>query len=98
MAGKASGTIREPIGRVGQRRQVVIPREMFETLCMREGDFVAFARRGNGVLIKPKRVVDPDDVLTPEEAKKVRHGMKQIKEGRFKLWRDVKHELGRYDC
>jgi hypothetical protein len=40
-------------------------------------------------------LVDDDTVLTPQEAKMVRHGMKQIKEGRFKLWRDVKHELGR---
>jgi hypothetical protein len=47
------------------------------------------------VLIKPQRVTNPDDVLTSAEAKKVRHGMKQIKEGRFKLWRDVKHEQGR---
>ncbi|MBI5220775.1 MAG: AbrB/MazE/SpoVT family DNA-binding domain-containing protein [Candidatus Liptonbacteria bacterium] len=87
--------IKERIGRVGQRRQVVIPREMLETLNIQEGDFVAFSEQVNGVLIKPKRVVDPDDVLTPEEAKAVRKGIKQIKEGRFKLWRDVKHELGR---
>jgi bifunctional DNA-binding transcriptional regulator/antitoxin component of YhaV-PrlF toxin-antitoxin module len=80
---------------VGQRRQVVIPREMLETLNLQEGDFVAFSQHANGVLIQPKRVADPEDVLMPAEAKKVRHGMKQIKEGRFKLWRDVKHELGR---
>jgi hypothetical protein len=47
------------------------------------------------LLVKPKRLVDPDDVLTPAEAKKVRHGIEQIKAGRFKLWQDVKHELGR---
>jgi AbrB family looped-hinge helix DNA binding protein len=88
-------TTQERIGRVGQRRQVVIPREMLATLNLQEGDFVAFSKQTNGVLIKPKRVVDPDLVLTPAEAKKVRHGIKQIKEGRFKLWRDVKHELGR---
>jgi len=85
---------RERIGRVGQRRQVVIPREILESLSLREGDFVAFSRQANGVLVKPKRLVDPDDVLTPAEAKKVRHGMQQIKEGRFKLWQDVKPELG----
>lgn len=85
----------ERIGRVGQRRQVVIPREILESLKLREGDFVAFSRHANGVLVKPKRLVDPDDVLTPAEAKKVRHGMEQIKEGGFKLWQDVKHELGR---
>jgi AbrB family looped-hinge helix DNA binding protein len=48
---------------VGQRRQVVIPREMLETLNIREGDFVAFAEWKNGVLIKAKRLVDPDDTL-----------------------------------
>jgi AbrB family looped-hinge helix DNA binding protein len=94
MAGKTTVT-KERIGRVGQRRQVVIPREMLEILNLQEGDFVAFSQQTDGVLVKPKRVVDPDDVLTPAEAKKVRQGMKQIKEGRFKLWRDVKHELGR---
>jgi len=80
---------------VGQRRQVVIPREMLESLSIREGDSVAFSMLANGVLVKPKRLVDPDDVLTPGEAKKVRRGIEQIKEGRFKLWRDVKRELGR---
>jgi AbrB family looped-hinge helix DNA binding protein len=94
MAGKTTGT-EERIGRVGQRRQVVIPREIFDNLRMREGDFVVVEQRGGVVVIKPKKLVDPDDVLTPAEAKKVRHGMKQIKEGRFKLWRDVKHELDR---
>jgi AbrB family looped-hinge helix DNA binding protein len=94
MRPKAAGTP-ERIGRVGQRRQVVIPREILESLRLREGDFVAFSRQANGVLVKPKRLVDPDDVLTPAQAKKVRRGMEQIKQGRFKLWRDVKHELGR---
>jgi hypothetical protein len=65
MAAKTA-TTQERLGRVGQRRQVVIPHE-----------------------------IDPQDVLTPAEGKRVHLGMKQIKEGRFKLWRDVKHELGR---
>lgn len=90
-----SATTQERIGRVGQRRQVVIPREMLETLNIREGDFVAFAEQKNGVLIKPRRVVDPDDVLTPEEAKIVRRGEAQLKRGESKPWRDVKHALSR---
>jgi AbrB family looped-hinge helix DNA binding protein len=81
------------IGRVGQRRQVIIPREILESLNLREGDFVAFTRSADGVLVKPKRLIDPDDVLTRAEAKRVRQGMEQIKAGRFKLWRDVKHAL-----
>lgn len=61
-----------------------IPNRLFLPMATIEKSFV-----------KPKRLVDPDDVLTPAEAKKVRHGMEQMKAGRFKLWRDVKHELGR---
>jgi hypothetical protein len=38
-------------------------------------------------LLQRRRVqaLNPDDVLTPAEAEKVRHGMKQIRQGRFKL-------------
>ena len=89
-----TATTKEKIGRVGQRRQVVIPREMLETLKLQEGDFVAFQKQPNGVLIKPKRVAGPDDVLTPAEAKKVRHSLKQIREGKTKPWSQVKHDLG----
>jgi len=85
----------EKIGRIGRRRQVVIPREFLETLNIQEGDFVALTRKSNGVLIKPKRPAGGDTILTPLEAKMVRRGMKQIKQGRFKVWSDVKHELGR---
>jgi AbrB family looped-hinge helix DNA binding protein len=92
MASKTATT--EKIGRVGQRCQVVIPREILETLKLRAGDFVAFRRQPNGVLIKPKRVVDPDDVLTQAQAKKVRHAMKQLRKGKGKPWSQIKHELG----
>ncbi len=91
MAAKTARTSQERIGRVGQRRQVVIPREMLKTLKLREGDFVAFSKLANGVLIKPKRVVDPDDVLTTAEAKKVR---RVISEGKTTPWSQIKHDLG----
>ncbi len=94
MPAKTPTSTREPIGRVGQRREVVIPREITEALHIQEGDFVAFAKQGNGVLIKPQRVVHPDDVLTPAEAKKVRHATKQIKAGKTRPWAEIKDELG----
>jgi bifunctional DNA-binding transcriptional regulator/antitoxin component of YhaV-PrlF toxin-antitoxin module len=93
MASKTATT--EKIGRVGQRRQVVIPREMLENLNLREGDFVAFQKQSNGVLIKAKRIVDSDDTLTPAEAKIVRPGEAQLKRGESKSWRAVKHALSR---
>lgn len=85
----------ERVGRVGQRRQVVIPREILETLKLRAGDLVAFTKQKNGVLIKPKRTVDPDDTLSPEEAKIVRRAEAQLKRGESKPWRVVKNALSR---
>ena len=85
----------ERTGRVGQRRQVVIPREILETLKLQAGDLVAFAEQKNGVLIKPKRAVDQGDTLSPEEAKIVRRGEAQLKRGESKPWRVVKHALPR---
>ena len=94
MATKAT-PVQERVGRVGQRRQVVIPREILETLNLREGDVVAFAEQKNGVLIKPKRLVDPQETLTVADAKIVRKGEAQLKRGQSKPWREVKHALPR---
>ena len=91
MAGKTATT--ERIGRVGQRRQVVIPREIFENLDMREGDFVAVEQHGRSVVIKLKKLIDPDDVITPAEAKRLRRSLKQTRQGKTQPWSQVKHEL-----
>ena len=42
---------------------------------------------------EPKRKIDPDDILTPAEAKIVRRGEAQLKRGESTSWRDVKNEL-----
>jgi bifunctional DNA-binding transcriptional regulator/antitoxin component of YhaV-PrlF toxin-antitoxin module len=43
-------TTQERTGRVGQRRQVVIPQEILATLKLRAGDLVAFSEQKNGVV------------------------------------------------
>jgi mRNA-degrading endonuclease RelE of RelBE toxin-antitoxin system len=58
----------------------VIPRSLCEDLHLREGDFVTFSRQPGGVLIKPKKMVDPDDVLTPEEGARVKKAAKEIRQ------------------
>jgi AbrB family looped-hinge helix DNA binding protein len=85
----------ELVGRVGQRRQVVIPRQIFETLNLRVGDLVAFAEQENGVLIRRKRSGGSDEGLSPEEAKIVRRGEAQLRRGESKPWRAVKDALPR---
>ncbi len=74
---------------------MVIPREILETLKLQPGDLVAFAEHKNGVLIKPTRLVDADDTLSPAEAKLVRRGEAQLKRGDSKPWRVVIHALPR---
>jgi AbrB family looped-hinge helix DNA binding protein len=84
-----------PIGKIGQRRQVVIPKEIFEALGLQTGDFVEVTKVKNTVVIKPKKLVDADDVLRPEEAAVVRKGERQLRQGKSKPWSQIKHELAR---
>jgi AbrB family looped-hinge helix DNA binding protein len=84
-----------PIGKVGQRRQVVIPKEIFEALGLQTGDFVEVTKVKNTVVIKPKKLVDADDVLTAEEEAIVRKGERQLRQGKSKPWSQIKHELAR---
>jgi AbrB family looped-hinge helix DNA binding protein len=82
-----------PVSKLGKRRQVVIPKEICEELGIREGDFVEVNREGNTIVIKPKRLVDPDDILTPEEEKMVAKGFEQLKRGEYVTWEELKDEL-----
>lgn len=84
-----------PIGKIGQRRQVVIPKEIFDSLGLQTGDFVEVSRVKRTVVIKPKKIVDADDVLTLEEEMIVRKGEAQLRQGKSKSWSAIKHELAR---
>ncbi len=44
-------------------------------------------------MIKPKKLVDPDDALTPEEEKIVEEGFEQLKRGKYVIWEELKREL-----
>ncbi|MGA2327220.1 MAG: AbrB/MazE/SpoVT family DNA-binding domain-containing protein [Bryobacteraceae bacterium] len=82
------------LSRIGQRRQVVIPKKIFDAMRLRPGDFMEVTVESGHVSMKPKRLVDADDALTPAEAKKVRHALKQVRERKTRPWNQVKHELG----
>jgi len=56
-----------PISKLGQRRQVVIPKDICDELGLQEGDFVEVTSAEGQVLITPKKVVDADEVLTPAQ-------------------------------
>jgi AbrB family looped-hinge helix DNA binding protein len=84
------------VSRIGQRRQVVIPKRVFDALKLQAGDFVEVSAENGRLQMRPKRLVDIGDcALTASEAVKVRRGEAEIKAGRTKPWRTVKDELGR---
>jgi AbrB family looped-hinge helix DNA binding protein len=83
------------VSRIGQRRQVVIPKRVFDALKLRAGDFVEVSAEDGRLQMCPKRLVDiGDDTLTASEAAVVRRGEAEIKAGRSKTWRTVRDELG----
>jgi len=84
-----------PVSRVGKRRQVVLPKAVCEAVGLVEGDFVEVTTRRGRVEIQPKRLVDLEDTLTPEEEKIVAKGFRQLKRGQFVTWDQLKNELGR---
>ena len=87
-------TVSAPLSRIGQRRQIVIPKATFEELRLQAGDLLEVTAKAGRVYMEPKRIQDVDDVLTPKEATKVRQALKQVGEGQTKPWSQVKYELG----
>mgnify|MGYP001608967537 CR=1 FL=1 len=69
-----------PIGKIGQRRQVVIPKEIFDALGLQIGDFVEVKQVKGTVVIKPKKLVDADEVLTPEQRAVIDAGLAEAEE------------------
>lgn len=82
------------VSRIGSRRQVVIPQVVLDELQLSEGDFLEVTAQAGRVSLRPAKTADAEDALTPQEAKQVRRGLKQIKEGRTRPWSQVKHDLG----
>ncbi len=74
------------VSRLGQRRQVVIPKNIWNELRLKEGDFVEVKRQKRSLLIIPKKLVDADEELTPKEKAaidaRIEQGLRDIAQGR----------------
>ena len=82
------------VSRIGQRRQVVIPKRVFDALKLQTGDFVEMSAEGGRLQMRPQRLVDiGDDTLSDAETLKVHRGEAELKAGLSKPWRAVKDEL-----
>ena len=82
-----------PVVKIRTNRQVTIPKQVFDELGLQEGDYVEVTRTDDMVVIKQKKLVDPDDILSPAEEKIVRDGFEQLKRDDAVSWDQVKHDL-----
>ena len=79
-----------PIVKIMQRRQVVIPKELFEKLHLEVGDYLEVKLEGNKLVYIPKKLVDRDDWYWSEEGQKaIGRALKDIEEGKVKEFEDV---------
>ena len=82
-----------PVVKIRTNRQVTIPKKIFETLGLREGDFIEITVKKDHLLLEPKRLMDLEDTLAPEEERAVEKGFEQLKRGEYVTWEALKHEL-----
>jgi bifunctional DNA-binding transcriptional regulator/antitoxin component of YhaV-PrlF toxin-antitoxin module len=81
---------------VKNKTPLTVPDAVRRRAGFKPGDQVEFKVSRGTVTILTRRLVahDRDDTLTTEEAKKVRHALKQVREGKVARWPQVKYELG----
>lgn len=75
------------------QKEIVVPRHVRRKAGIKAGEPVEFSASARTITIKPKKV-DPDDVLTPHEAKRLRQSLKQARQGKTRPLAQIKHELG----
>lgn len=83
-----------PTVKIRTNRQVTVPKVIFDDLGLKEGDYVDVSLQGGDIVIRPKRLVDLDDTLSPEEEKLVEKGFRELRQGKSVAWSALKDELG----
>jgi hypothetical protein len=51
---------------------------------------IGFVGPGRKVLVKPKRVIEPDDALNPVQARRLRQSLRQTHQGKTRPWAGIK--------
>ena len=83
-----------PTVKIRTNRQVTVPKVIFDDLGLKEGDYVDVSLQGSDIVIRPKRLVDLDDTLSPEEEQLVEQGFRELRQGKSVAWNELKDELG----
>lgn len=71
--------------------QVTIPKRVRERYNLEEGDLLEYEEREEGILLKPRKLIDPTQAWfwTPEWQKREREADEDIEAGRVKRFADA---------
>ena len=83
------------VGRIGHRREVVLPKQPCDDAGSNSGDQVGVSMRGHLLVLKPRKIAVETEQLTVTETKSGQKGAAQIRRGAFRAWRDIRRELDR---
>ena len=87
-----------PIVKVMQRRQVVIPKELFDKLDLEIGDYLEVRLDGGNLVYVSKTLVDRDEwYASPEGQKTIASALVDIEAGRSKVFGNVDDPIDELD-
>ena len=76
--------------KVMQRRQVVIPKELFDALNLEVGDYLEVKLEGDKLVYIPKKLVDRDEWYASKQGQAtIAKALNDIKQGKGKEFKDV---------
>jgi len=76
--------------KVMQRRQVVIPKELFDALNLEVGDYLEARLEGDRLVYIPKKLVDRDEWYASNQGQEtITKALQDIKQGKGKEFKDV---------
>ena len=76
--------------KVMQRRQVVIPKELFDALNLEVGDYLEVRLEGDKLVYIPKKLVDRDEWYASKQGQAtIAKALEDIKQGKGEEFEDV---------
>lgn len=79
---------------VKSKMPLTVPERVRRRAGFKPGDRLEFKASAGVVTIVPRSTKDPDEMLTPKQAKRLRQSLKQMRQGKTQPWTQIKHELG----
>lgn len=77
--------------RVLRNGQITVPKDLRESLGIKEGDILELEMEKNKVVIKPKMLVDKISELSTKGEEKLKEALELYKKGKAKELHDIPH-------